>query len=114
MTEAILRGQYYYATVEDKPGVLYNVLEHLRQRNVRLLAFTVFPLSGGRSLLDFFPIDTDAFLDRLATRHGHALGRSVTQIIPLVQQGHVTCHNIGFGSFHTDHNGGRILVDHDR
>ena len=43
MTEAILRGEYYYATVEDRPGVLYNVLEHLRQKNVRLLAFTVFP-----------------------------------------------------------------------
>jgi hypothetical protein len=63
MTEAILRGEYYYASVEDKPGVLYNVLEHLRQRNVRLLAFTVFPISGGRSQLDFFPIDTDGFLE---------------------------------------------------
>ena len=62
MTEAVQRGEYYYSIVENKPGVLYRLLDHFQERGVGFFAFTAFPLPGNKSQLDFFPIDSQQFL----------------------------------------------------
>ena len=62
MTEAVQRGEYYYAVVDNKPGVLYRLLDHFQSRGIGFYAFTAFPLPGDKSQLDFFPIDVDQFL----------------------------------------------------
>ena len=59
MAILIKRIEYYYCTVEDKHGKGYWLLEHLRQKNVNLVAFTAFPTGGGRSQLDFIPDDAE-------------------------------------------------------
>ncbi len=62
MTEAVQRGEYYYAIVDNKPGVLYRLLDHFQVRGVGFYAFTCFPIPGNKSQLDFFPIDVPQFL----------------------------------------------------
>ena len=59
MAVLIKRIEYYYCAVEDKHGKGYWLLEHLRQKNVNLVAFTAFPTGGGRSQLDFIPDDSE-------------------------------------------------------
>ena len=60
MATLIKRIEYYYCAVEDKHGKGYWLLEHLRQKNVNLAAFTAFPTGGGRSQLDLIPDDAEA------------------------------------------------------
>ena len=55
MAETVRRVEYFYATVEDKPGEGRRLLEHLSEKGVNLVAFTAFPVGAGRSQLDFFP-----------------------------------------------------------
>ncbi|MEW5795407.1 MAG: hypothetical protein AB1772_03505 [Candidatus Zixiibacteriota bacterium] len=62
MAVQIKRVEYYYCAVEDKHGTGYWLLEHLRQKNVNLIAFTAFPTGGGRSQLDFVPDDPKALV----------------------------------------------------
>jgi prephenate dehydratase len=62
VTEAIQRGEYYYAIVDNKPGVLYRLLDHFQEQGIGFYAFTAFPLAGEKSQLDFFPIDVPQFL----------------------------------------------------
>ena len=59
MAILIKRIEYYYCAVEDKHGKGYWLLEHLRQKNVNLVAFTAFPTGSGRSQLDFVPDDSE-------------------------------------------------------
>lgn len=61
MTETIQRGHYFYAIVEDKPGVLYNLLEYFQGTGVKFMAFSAFPIGSGRSQMDFFPTNPEAF-----------------------------------------------------
>lgn len=68
MAIQIKRIEYYYCSVEDKRGVGYWLLEHLRQKNVNLVAFTAFPTGGGRSQFDFVPDDAG----KLETAMGEA------------------------------------------
>lgn len=55
MAETIKRMQYFYATVEDKPGTASELLKNLSERGVNLLALTAFPMGDGTSQIDFFP-----------------------------------------------------------
>jgi len=59
MAETVRRVEYFYATVEDKPGEGRRLLEHLSEKGVNLVAFTAFPVGAGRSQLDFFPESTE-------------------------------------------------------
>jgi prephenate dehydratase len=63
VTEAVQRGEYYYAVVDNRPGVLYELLDHFHHQGVGFYAFTAFPLAGNKSQLDFFPIDAPRFLE---------------------------------------------------
>jgi hypothetical protein len=57
MAFTIRRADYYYANVRDDLGAAYEVLAHLAERGVALLAFTAVP--SGPSLAQFalFPED---------------------------------------------------------
>jgi hypothetical protein len=61
VTEMIQRGHYFYTIVEDKPGVLYSLLEHFENAGVEFVAFSAFPVGTGRSQLDFFPTNPTSF-----------------------------------------------------
>lgn len=60
MAETVQSAEYFYATVEDKPGEARRLLEFLSAHSVNLVAFTAFPLEDGRAQLDFFPENTKA------------------------------------------------------
>lgn len=55
MADTIRKVDYFYMTVEDKPGEASRLLQHFSEKGVNLVAFTAFPLGDGRSQLDFFP-----------------------------------------------------------
>lgn len=63
MAETVVLVDYFYAVVGDKPGEARRLLEHLSEKGVNLLAFTTFPVEGGRSQLDFFPQDSKLLQD---------------------------------------------------
>lgn len=62
MAETIRKVQYFYATVEDKPGEANRLLKNLSQRGINLFAFTAFPVGPGTSQLDFFPENPEQLL----------------------------------------------------
>ena len=62
MTVSIQTVEYYYTTVDDKHGKAFWLFEHLRQSEVNMIAFTAFPLGGGKSQLDFVPDDSKKLL----------------------------------------------------
>ena len=55
MEDTVQTTRYFYATVGDEPGEGRRLLEHLSERGVNLVAFTAFPVGGGKSQLDFVP-----------------------------------------------------------
>lgn len=74
MSESIKKVEYYHTTVEDKHGKGYWLLEHLRQKDVNLLAFTAFPRGGGRSQMDFVPDDSKKFKSAMAEANIELVG----------------------------------------
>ncbi len=66
MAEAVQRIEYFYVTVEDKPGTAFQLLAQLKVRGVNLVAFTAFPIQGGQSQLDFFPENAEQLLSAAA------------------------------------------------
>lgn len=63
MAETIKDVEYFYATVEDKPGEASRLLQHFNKEGVNLVALTAFPLGDGRSQIDFFPESPDKLLE---------------------------------------------------
>jgi len=59
MPTNVLEVEYYYATVADKPGEARKLLEFLSEKQVNILAFTMFPVGDGQSQLDLFPVDPE-------------------------------------------------------
>jgi len=72
MPDAVKIADYFYAVVGDQPGEARRLLEQLSEKGVSLWAFTVFPVEGGRSQLDFFPENPD-LLKAAASDAGIAL-----------------------------------------
>ena len=60
MADTIRRVDYFYIEVPDRPGVGADVLAHLREAGVNLIALTGFP-RGRRAQIDFVPEDAKAF-----------------------------------------------------
>jgi hypothetical protein len=61
MAGTIRRVEYFYITIEDRPGEGARVLERLKTADVNLIAFTAFPIGEGKTQLDFFPDNLEAF-----------------------------------------------------
>jgi hypothetical protein len=62
MAETIKKVQYFYATIEDKPGTASELLKNLSDRDVNMTAITAFPLGDGTSQVDFFPERPDELI----------------------------------------------------
>jgi predicted amino acid-binding ACT domain protein len=58
MAFTVRRIDYFYTTVEDSPGVGYEVLSRLADLNVNLVAITAVPFGPARTQLTVFPDDT--------------------------------------------------------
>jgi hypothetical protein len=59
MPSNVKEAEYYYSIVADKPGEARKLLEFLSEKEVNLLALTVFPVSEEQSQIDFFPADPE-------------------------------------------------------
>lgn len=59
----IRQVEYYYTTVEDRPGVAYRLLAQLSSAEVSLLAFSAIPFGPTHTQLTIFPEKGDAFLE---------------------------------------------------
>lgn len=57
MSASIYSVDYYYTTVEDKPGLGCKFLETLAQEDVNLLAFNAFPVGRERVQLVIYPLN---------------------------------------------------------
>ena len=60
MADTMRLVEYYYVMVPNKPGEAVRLLDTLRQEDVNLLAFSVFP-EGRRAQIGFIPADAAAF-----------------------------------------------------
>jgi hypothetical protein len=72
MAETVRKIEYFYATVEDKPGEGRRLLEFLSAHGVNLISFTAFPVAGGRTQLDFVTEDP-VLLQKAAGEAGFTL-----------------------------------------
>ncbi len=57
MTHDIRRVDYFYTTVQDRPGEALRFLSALREIGVNLLAFTAIPVGLHQTQLTMFPDD---------------------------------------------------------
>ena len=72
MAVTIYSVDYYYTTVEDKPGQGCCFLETLAHEDVNLLAFNAFPVGRERTQLVIYPLNSTRLSD-LARREGMKL-----------------------------------------
>lgn len=63
MATRIRRVEYFYTTVEDRPGEAYRVLSGLADSGVDLLAMTAIPTGPSRTQLALFPSDSPQLRD---------------------------------------------------
>ncbi len=62
MADTIRKAVYYKVYVPNRAGTGARLMGELRDAGVNLLAFTGFPLGGGKAQLDFFPENGGSFL----------------------------------------------------
>jgi hypothetical protein len=72
MAYSIRRVDYYYTTVEDEPGMAYELLIQLARLGINMLAFNGMPLGPDRVQLAMFPEDPHRLVDA-AKKAGFAL-----------------------------------------
>ena len=72
MSARIFSVDYYYTTVENRPGQGCRFLEVLASGEVNLLAFNAFPVSSDRTQLVIYP-QNSTWLGDLARRDGITL-----------------------------------------
>jgi hypothetical protein len=73
MAHEIRRVEYFYTTVEDRPGAGYRILSFLAGAGVDLLALTAIPVGPNRTQLTLFP-ERPAELQRLVSSGLHLDG----------------------------------------
>jgi len=101
MSDRISAVEYYYATVGNEPGEGRRLLEHLSEKGVNLLAFTAFPVDGGRTQLDFVPAEVkrlqaaaqDAGIELTGPKHAFLLQGN--DRVGALHQHHLTLANAG-------------------
>jgi len=61
MAAKIKKAEYYYATIDDRPGQWARILAEIKKSKVNLMAVTAFPTLTGKTQIDFFPKDAEKF-----------------------------------------------------
>ena len=72
MAATIRRVDYFYLTIEDRPGEACRVLSRLASADVNLLAFSAVPTGAAHTQLTIFPEHVDR-LARTAEKEGWVL-----------------------------------------
>lgn len=72
MAYTIRRVDYFYTTIEDDPGMAYQLLHSLAALGINMLAFNGMPLGPDRVQLAMFPEDPHRLIDA-AKKAGFAL-----------------------------------------
>jgi hypothetical protein len=72
MAAEIMRVEYFYCTVRDRPGEAYALLARLASGGVDLLAFNAIPMGLAQTQLVLFPADA-SLLARVAETEGLVL-----------------------------------------
>ena len=62
MATSVRRVDYFYATVEGEPSDAYDLLTHLAQLGINLLALTVIPSGPDATQLTLFPDDRNQLI----------------------------------------------------
>jgi hypothetical protein len=75
MADRVKKISYCYMTVSNRAGQGEKVLSELKDEGVNLLAYSGFPVPGGKAQLDFIPDDMAA-LRRVAKRNGWRLSKN--------------------------------------
>ncbi len=75
MADRVRKVDYCYAKVSNRAGQGVKLLAQLRDADVNLLAFSGFPIGGGRSQLDFIP-EKMTELKQVAREHGWRLSKT--------------------------------------
>jgi predicted amino acid-binding ACT domain protein len=63
MAHTIRRVDYFYATLDDRPGEAYELLSQLADLGVNLVAITAVPVGPMRTQLTIFPEDSRKMAD---------------------------------------------------
>jgi hypothetical protein len=74
MPDRVRRVNYCYAIVPNRAGQGARILAELKDAGVNLLAYSGFPIGGGRSQLDFV-VEKMGPLRRLARKNGWRLSK---------------------------------------
>ena len=72
MSVQVRRVEYFYTTVEDRPGQAHGLLSRLARSEVNLLALSLVPIGPSITQFTLFPEDTER-LARAAERMGLVL-----------------------------------------
>ncbi len=72
MADRVQKVNYCYVKVPNRAGQGSKVLGELREAGVNLLAYSGFPISGGKAQLDLIP-ENMAALKRVAKKNGWRL-----------------------------------------
>ncbi len=75
MADRVKKVTYCYVKVPNRPGQGQKVLGTLREQGVNLLAYSGFPIKGGKAQLDFIPEDLGAFR-RVARQNGWRVSKA--------------------------------------
>jgi hypothetical protein len=75
MADSVKKIDYCYMTVANRAGQGEKVLGQLKDEGVNLLAYTGFPVKGGKAQLDFIPANMTAFR-RVARKNGWRLSKA--------------------------------------
>jgi hypothetical protein len=74
MADRVRKVRYCYVTVPNRAGQGAKVLGAVREAGVNLLAYSGFPVKGGKAQLDFV-VESPARLGGLATKSGWRLSK---------------------------------------
>lgn len=69
MAYTIRRVDYFYTTVQDKPGQAYELLNQLARLGVNLLGLSVIPMGPDTTQLTLFPDDTGVLTNAAPRAH---------------------------------------------
>jgi hypothetical protein len=72
MADRVRRIKYAYVKVPNRAGQGARITDKLREAGVNLLAYTAFPLRGGKAQVDLIAEDMGA-IRRIARKHGWRL-----------------------------------------
>ena len=75
MAYRVQKVNYCYVTVPSRAGQGEKILNELKEAGINLLAFSGFPLKGGKSQVDLVSDDTAA-IRRLAKKNGWRLSQT--------------------------------------